>query len=178
MRHAAYGIDAMLAFIFLASFIGKTVPRGAFDRFTTAVAEMRLVPPRLGRGVARLVVAAELLVLALLVTPLRATACLGLAGAAALLGVFSAAIGTALRDGTRRPCHCFGRSTTPMGIHHVVRNITLACLALADLAFHAMNDAYRPADSWAAIAVGLVLGGLLAALDDIYELFKPMSRAA
>jgi uncharacterized membrane protein YphA (DoxX/SURF4 family) len=51
--------------------------------------------------------------------------------AAALLGVFTVVLVVRLLEGRRVPCACFGaRSTKPIGIGSVVRNLVLIALAL------------------------------------------------
>jgi hypothetical protein len=73
------------------------------------------------------VVGVEVAVAVLLAVP--ATARAGLVLAVVLLSAFTVAIAAALRRGETASCNCFGRSTTPMGVRHLVRNALLLTVA-------------------------------------------------
>jgi Methylamine utilisation protein MauE len=101
-------------------------------RFAATLAEYRVLPAGLAGAASALLVALELAVVAALVVDRR----LGLAGAAALLGLYAGAMATNLARGRRHiDCGCAGpaaRRTISGWL--VVRNVVLACVALAGLA--------------------------------------------
>jgi peroxiredoxin len=87
------------------------------------------VPPRWAAPLGVALPAAELLVAAALLP--AASAWYGALGALALLALFTAAIGRALRRGARPDCRCFGQlRPRPVGRATLVRNTVLMALAL------------------------------------------------
>ncbi|GGV19915.1 hypothetical protein GCM10010495_38750 [Kitasatospora herbaricolor] len=133
--------------------------------------------------VAGAVVAAEAAVVLALAVP--ATVPVGLALATALLAPFTLLALAAARRGSGTPCRCFGRSTTPLGAVHAVRNAALLAVALAGLVASgplASTPATAgpahggPAVTFAAWLAGGVLGLLASALDDLVGLFRPLPR--
>lgn len=120
------GCRGLLAGVFLVSLAGKLRGRSEYSAFVTATASLLATGHRRARVLAPLTIAAEIAIVgALAVGPA------GLLAAAALLGCFTVALVLALRRGTTAPCRCFGASTTPVAVHHVVRNLVLAGLAIA-----------------------------------------------
>jgi hypothetical protein len=101
-------------------------------RFAATLAEYRVLPAGLAGAASALLVALELAVVAALVVDRR----LGLAGAAALLGLYAGAMATNLARGRRHiDCGCAGPAARrPISGWLVVRNVMLACVALAGLA--------------------------------------------
>ncbi|MEX2981180.1 MauE/DoxX family redox-associated membrane protein [Streptomyces sp. C36] len=172
MGYLALGIRCLIGAVFLASSVGKTAGPGAFDRFVSSVDGMRIVPPRSSRSVARWVVAAEAAVCAALITPLPVAAVAGFVLAAALLAVFTAGIALTVRRGTRTPCRCFGTSASVLGPRHLVRNLALAAMAVTGAIAVTAGGGTAPAGAVLAACTGLLLGGLVAALDDILDLFR------
>jgi hypothetical protein len=168
------GIRCLLGTVFLISCCGKLVGRGAFGAFVASVRGMRVLPPVLARPVALAVVAAEAAVCLLVAVPARSAALAGFAVAAGLLAVFTAGIVLARRRGVRAPCRCFGPSRVPLGSRQVVRNAVLAAVAVTGLVAAAERGSGRPAAMVAAALGGALLGGLVALLDDIQELFQPV----
>ncbi|WP_327350917.1 MauE/DoxX family redox-associated membrane protein [Streptomyces sp. NBC_01304] len=166
----------LIGIVFLISVLSKVAGRQAFSSFASSIGAMRLLPGGLRTApVAALVVAAEGMVVALLLTPFPYATAAGLALAAGLLSVFGVAITLTVRRGVRTACRCFGASTTPLGIRHVVRNAALAGIA-APAAVAAVS-APRPVTAAQTVlpaVLGLLGGGLITAFDDLVSLFSPV----
>jgi uncharacterized membrane protein YphA (DoxX/SURF4 family) len=119
------------------------------NTFVHGVAGYRLLPLRLVRPAAYAVVLAELAVGAFLVADLLPL--LAAAGAVALFGLFSVALGVSLARGDRGPCHCFGASDaetiSPLALIRALALVGLAAvtfvLAGRDLGLPP-NDAILP----------------------------------
>lgn len=114
-------------------------------------------------------VAVECAVVVLLAVP--ATVTVGLLTGLGLLGVFTVAIGAALRRGSTEPCRCFGASASPLGTRHLVRNAILLLAAASGLAAGAMPGDAQP---WGLVFVGaaaVVLAVLVVEFDVLAELF-------
>lgn len=80
------------------------------------------VPSSLSMVAATLLVAAELVVVALLL--FKSTSWYGAIGAAVLLGIFVAGMLYQIAQGRSPDCHCFGQiSSEPVGVSSVVRNL-------------------------------------------------------
>ncbi|CAM5304619.1 MauE/DoxX family redox-associated membrane protein [Streptomyces abikoensis] len=169
----AVGIQCLIGVVFLASSAGKVTGRRAFDRFVSSVAGMQVVSFRSARPVARAVVAAEGAVWVCLAVPVPAATVVGLALAAGLLAAFTAGIALSLRRGVRTPCRCFGSSASPLGPRHIARNLALTAAAVTGAAAVTAGGTAAPAGAAVAALGGLLLGGLVTALDDILDLFRP-----
>ncbi|MBP2401047.1 MauE/DoxX family redox-associated membrane protein [Streptomyces syringium] len=181
MGYVALGIRALIGVVFLASSIGKVSGRGAFGRFVSSVGDMRVVPRHRARAVARTVVCAEFAVWPALTAPVPAVAVAGFAVAAGLLTVFAAGIALSTRRGARTPCRCFGVTASPLGPRHIVRNLVLTALAVIGAATVLGSGPARPAETGGAVvavSAGLLLGALVAVLDDVLDLFRPVGRAS
>ncbi|MBF6049847.1 methylamine utilization protein MauE [Streptomyces sp. NRRL B-1677] len=174
----AIGIQCLIGVVFLASSAGKAAGRRSFDRFVSSVAGMQVVPVRRARPVARTVVAAEGAVCVSLAVPVPAATVVGLAIAAVLLAVFTAGIALSVRRGVRAPCRCFGASPTPLGPRHIVRNLALTAAAVTGAAAAGAGGTATPGGVAVAVLAGLLLGALVAALDDILDLFRPVEAQA
>jgi Methylamine utilisation protein MauE len=169
MEYVGVGCASLIGWVFLASAMSKLRNFGEFTRSLPALAPVR---PGQVRALAMTVVAAEVAVPILLLFP--AAVLYGFALAGALLTGFTAAIGTALRRGRRTPCRCFGASSTPLGLSHLVRNVILIISALAGgLAPAAQSP--QAAGLAVAIAAGLLGAILIVAMDDIAFLFARTS---
>lgn len=151
MAYLAFGSRCLLLVVFAFSAFGKLSGRAAFTEFRQAT--VRLLPAARGvaSGTAVAVIGAELVIVVLLGFP--ATVRTGLAAALTLLVLFTVAIAAALRRGSTAPCRCFGRSDSPLGARHLVRNLVLLLVAGAGLTV---------APSAAAEPLGLVVAGLAA----------------
>lgn len=181
MGYVALGIRALIGAVFLASSIGKVTGRGAFGRFVSSVGDMRVVPRHRARAVARTVVCAEFAVWPALMAPVPAVVVAGFAVAAGLLVVFAAGITLSMRRGARTPCRCFGVSASPLGPRHIARNLALTVLAVIGAATVLGSGQAVPADPGGAVVAvsgGLLLGALVAVLDDVLDLFRPAPRTS
>ena len=154
------GLDPALDVLFRvglgAIFLGACVHKARnFEHFSAILGEYRILPRRFSGAAARALAAGEgLVALALLVPPLDP---LGSLGALGLFTLYSAAIGINLARGRRHiDCGCAGFGQSPQSINPMllVRNASLAVLALALLA----PPALRPL-GW--VDVVSVTGGLI-----------------
>lgn len=149
------GCQFLIGLVFVAAVLGKVTD---YPAFAGSVRDLGFRP---AAPIAALVVAGEIAVVGLVVVLPPA----GFALAALLLLAFAVAVAASLRRGNTRPCRCFGRSTTPLGRHHVWRNVLLIAIAtLGALAAPAPSD---PAAAVVAAVAGLVGGGLVVMLDDL-----------
>jgi hypothetical protein len=91
---------------------------------------------------------------------------------AGLLVVFTGAILQAIRRERRTPCHCFGASTTPLGMPHAIRNALLLAACAAGFAgtLWSVEPARNPGGLVVALTVAAAAVLLVVRLDDIVEL--------
>src|SRR6185503_1951209 len=95
------------------------------------------LPAALARpSVAALLVAVEAAAAVLLVV----APAVGYALALALIAAFTAVLRRVVHSGQRVACWCFGASTTPVGVSHLVRNASLLAVAGLGLAAGALAD--------------------------------------
>ncbi|WP_203918699.1 MauE/DoxX family redox-associated membrane protein [Rugosimonospora africana] len=169
------GIRCLIGTVFIVSSISKVAGRSAFGQFVASVRGLR--PPTALPVVptAVVVVAAEFAVCALLCANLVVV---GYALAVALLVGFSVAIAGALARGVRASCRCFGSSGALLGRHHIARNAGLALVAACGLVVGHPAGGVQPGGVVLAVLAGLILGGLVAVLDDIVDLFRPLTDGA
>ncbi|MFC4059964.1 MauE/DoxX family redox-associated membrane protein [Planomonospora corallina] len=171
MEYVAIACGALLSTVFGVSGAGK-IRRPV--EFAASVGALRLLPPRASGLAASLLTAAELLVAVLLPVSLLLSAevaLAGFAGSAALSALFCAVIVITLKRGIRATCNCFGRAAAEYSTRHVVRNAALVLIALGGAGSSlAAGPVHTPA-TILAIAVGLVLGILVVAMDDLVALF-------
>jgi hypothetical protein len=105
---------------------------------------------------------------------------LALAAAALLTGVLAAGVATVLRRGTQARCACFGSGADrPLSGAHLARNLSLLAVLLVGLMASTLASG-RPgvADAAVAAGAGAVAGLVITRLDDIMELFMPVSAAS
>lgn len=164
-----------LATVFVLAVAGKVIGRGAFLEFTRSVTRLTGWSGRPARVAARLTVAGETATVVLALLPPRWC---GLAGC--LLGLlltagFTIAVGASLRRGEAAPCRCFGRSSTPLGARHLLRNAVLLLIAGVGLVGQWPDPAMSPAVVLTGAAAGLFLGLAVAAFDDIVGLLAPLA---
>ncbi|MFC4947013.1 MauE/DoxX family redox-associated membrane protein [Pseudonocardia sp. GCM10023141] len=172
MTYLALACRGVLGGVLLVSLFGKLRGREAYRGFVTATATLLATTAGAARVLAPLTIAAELAVVgALAVEPLVPA---GFVGAGALLCGFTVALVRALRRGAGVPCRCFGASTTPIGIPHVVRNVALVAVAALGFVVGAAVDPapYEPAGL--ALCALAVAGCLLVTtrLDDLLYLLR------
>ena len=175
MQYLAVGCRAAIAVVFALAVAGKTLGSGSFADFRRSLVRMGAVSERLAAPVARATVTAEALTLVLVVIPLRVTAVAGCALAALLTTAFSSAILRSLHRGNRAPCRCFGRSSTPLGPRHLVRNAVLLLLSLLGTAVTFSTGALQLTGALVALIAGLFAGLAIAAFEDIAQLVVPLA---
>ncbi|TDC39792.1 methylamine utilization protein MauE [Micromonospora sp. 15K316] len=161
------GCRVLLGLVLLAAAVGKVSGRAAYREFTRSVRDLGFRP---AGPLAAAVVATEFTAVALLAAlPLA-----GFLASAALLTAFTVAIVRNLgrSDAT---CRCFGRTATPLGRHHVWRNLFLiGCAAVGALA---PAGPVRPDGAALAVAVALVAAALVVMSDEVRYLFGASHRA-
>ncbi|MBB5874162.1 formate/nitrite transporter FocA (FNT family) [Allocatelliglobosispora scoriae] len=173
MQYVAVACRVVLAVVFVVAAVGKLSGRAAYRDFVSSLRQMRVVPSRWAGPLAGIAVAVEVAVVVLLAVPRDVAAAAGFVLAAGLLAVFAGAIGLSLRRGNTQPCRCFGRSATPLGRHHVIRNVFLIAIAVLGAVAAGSGGAVLLGPALVAALAGLIVGGLVAALDDLLYLFRP-----
>jgi hypothetical protein len=167
----------LIGVVFLVSAVSKLRGSRQFREFAASLTAMRLLPSRLVTPVAAVVAATELAVPVLLAPlPVPGLAAAGFAIAALLLAGFAVAIVVVLRRGVQASCRCFGGSgAAPFGRHHVVRNAVLTLIA--GLGVYASLG--QPTVDLQVLALagplGLVGALVTVRLDDLVDLFSPLS---
>ncbi|SDH02320.1 MauE/DoxX family redox-associated membrane protein [Nonomuraea jiangxiensis] len=170
MQYLVLGAEFLIGTVFVAAVMSKLV---AFHAFDQSLREMRVLPARWAYPVSLAVVAAECAVFLCLAVPVAAPA--GFALACFLMGAFSLAILMALRRRRQVPCRCFGSSTTPLGMAHVIRNGVLAVVAATGLLLSDRDTTGEAAAILVTAITGTLLGITAARLDDVIKLFQPVS---
>ena len=163
-------VRAGLALLFLAAAAHKLRDPA---RFRATVADYRLLPDVLvPLGAAFLIVAEPVVVAAL-----AGARWWGLAGAAALLALYAAAIGVNLVRGRRHlDCGCAGPALRrPISGWLVVRNLALVTVALADLA-PAQVRSLVWIDGLTVVAATAALAACWAATDRLVALAPDLAR--
>jgi Methylamine utilisation protein MauE len=171
--YVAFGCRAVLITVFLIAVAGKAASRRSLREFTGSVAAMRVIPQHAAGAAAAMTVSAEMLVIVLAAIPARAAGAAGCAMGAVLSIAFSAAIAVSLRRGNRAPCRCFGRSVTPLGARHLVRNAIVVTVSVLGAAASAGSGTAHVAGAVVAAGAGLFLGLAIASYDEIAELLAP-----
>lgn len=169
MGYLTVACRVLLAVVFATSLVSKLRGRAAWSGFADSVRQLGRVPgPAVGM-VATTVVAAEALALVLLLVPTAAP--LGLAVSGSLLTGFTVVMFAGWRRGVRAPCRCFGASTVPVGVRHLVRNALLITVAGAGIAGHlAGASVAHPGGLAVAAASGLAAAAVLIVFDDLVDL--------
>ncbi|MGC4795882.1 MauE/DoxX family redox-associated membrane protein [Micromonospora saelicesensis] len=174
MHYLAISVRCAIGLVFLASSVGKLWGRGAFPAFVASLRGVGLLPRRLVRPAAIVLVVVEGALCAALAVPTGLVPSLALVGAALLLGIFTVGVGIAVQRGTASTCRCFGATAERLGRRHVVRNILLTGLATGGAVAAAASppSPLRPAGLVLAGFVGLLLGFLATRSDDLVALFR------
>jgi len=173
MAQTALAFQFAIGLAFAVSAASKVLGRRAVAEFLVAVGELARVPARWRGPLAVAVVALELAVPVLLLTP---AAVAGLLLATGLLVAFSAAVAAALRRRSTARCRCFGPTATPLGPLHLVRNGLLGAVAAAGAALLLVAPT-APADPGGLVvagAAGAVLAAVLIRVDDLISVFTPL----
>lgn len=126
-----FGVFApvVLGLTFLASLTGKLRDREGFRR---AIGAFRIVPGAGVRPLVPVLIAAEAVVVVLLVVNGR----FGSVGAAALLAAYTTALVMVLSRRMKVACHCFGVTPLPVSWIDVARNVLLLAVAAAGMVAH------------------------------------------
>jgi len=163
------GCRTMLCVVLGAAAAGK-LRRPDFAAFTDALRGFG-VPAALARPpLAALIVALEAAGAALLL----AVPAVGYAVALGLVAAFTLALRGVVRSGRPVACRCFGASTAPVGVVHLVRNaVILAVIGLGIAAALAGGAAVALPARVAAIASGALAGAAIARWDDLAYLVRP-----
>ncbi|MFI6496619.1 MauE/DoxX family redox-associated membrane protein [Nonomuraea typhae] len=175
MQSLAIGVRCLIGVVFLVSFASKLAGRAAFRDSVQSIRGAGVLPPRLATSVLVVVIAGEMSISALLMVPVQMANVVAYTIAIGLLSVFIAGIVTSMRRGSRVPCRCFGRSTAPLGMRHIVRNLGL--LALCVVGVMAPADLVQGSGQAVAAIAGLVLGALITQFDLIVDLFRPAGKS-
>lgn len=166
------GCRGLLTGVFLVSLVAKLRGPRAYTEFVEATAALLAARTRSARPLALITVLVECEVVVSLIVP--GLVRVGFVIAAALLGCFSVALAAVVRRGTRTPCRCFGATGTPVGPHHVVRNLLLIAVAATGLLTDLTID--TPGYELAGIAVVAVAVAAcvmtIARLDDLVTLLR------
>ncbi|MEH1125392.1 MauE/DoxX family redox-associated membrane protein [Micromonospora sp. CPCC 206061] len=171
--------QCLIGLTFVLSVAGKLRGGRAFRAFEESLRGMALLPGRLVRPVAAVVVAAEAAVPVLLPLPGSPFTTAGFLLGGALLAAFTAAVALVLRRGTAAECRCFGGTApAPLRRHHIVRNAALIAVAAAG-AYAAWRGTATTGQAAAVAApLGLVAALAVAYLDDLLALFAPARPGA
>lgn len=175
MTYVVFGCRCLLLVVFVFSALGKLRGAGSFTAFRRATAELVPSARAYATPLAVAVIGAEVAIVVLLAIP--AIAWFGLGVSFALLLTFTVAIGVALRRGSTAPCRCFGGSTSPLGVRHLVRNAGLTLVAVAGLSVEmartsgAIQAEARPLGLVMAAIAAAVLAALVLCFDALADLF-------
>ncbi|MET9395665.1 MauE/DoxX family redox-associated membrane protein [Streptomyces sp. NPDC006624] len=177
MNYFAHGVRGLLTAVFLIAVLGKAGKAGAFSAFADSLRPLAAAPRAAVRAAALTVVAVEGALCLALILPYTPVTLAGLLAATALLTLFALVIARSVHEGTTASCRCFGRSSTPLGRTHVLRNGLLASVAGIGAAAVATGPAGASNVGMAAVAwcAGAVAGVLVTAVDDLVSLFRPAS---
>ena len=173
MTALALGCRAMLAVVMGAAAASK-LRRRDFVSFVEALrgfgvpeALAHVTRAQLAGAIVALEAAAAVL---LLVAPVA-----GLALALGLVAAFTVALRSVVRSGRRVACRCFGASTAPVGVAHLVRNAVLLAVIGTGVAATALaaGAVVAPPAQLAAIALGVLAGAAVTRWDDLAYLVAP-----
>ncbi|MFJ4498802.1 MauE/DoxX family redox-associated membrane protein [Streptomyces sp. NPDC088864] len=173
MVYVVVACRALLALVFLVSAVGKLRGRGAFGAFVAEIRAWRLVPARSVPVVAGGVVVAEAAVPVLSVVPVSAP--FGPLVAGFLVAVFTLGIALTRRRGVSARCACFGRTATPLGRRHLVRNVLL--LGAVGVALAPVTEPGTAPAVLVAVGSGALGALLITTMDEITALFAPLPDA-
>ena len=171
MQFFYLGVVLTVGLVFAAAVVGKLRSRRPGEELSTTIEAITALPPRVVRGIARLVLGGETAVVMLLALPPARP--WGLALAAVLLAAFALAVGLSVHRGARTRCACFGSSGPVLRPRHAWRNAALAVAAGLALTLHLLHTG--PASlPMTAVPLLVVCAGALAVifirLDDLLTL--------
>jgi peroxiredoxin len=160
MEFVALGARAALALVFALAAVAKLLDQPGARR---ALGDFRVPKPLVVPSGWLLPTAELAIAAALLIQP---TAGAGAIAACVLLAAFIAGITGAMARGEAPDCHCFGQvSSSPAGVHTLIRNGLLGSLALVVAIYGPGQDlgawlSARSAAELGALGLGLLAAGL------------------
>jgi hypothetical protein len=193
MSELVIAVLAVAACVYGTSAVAKLASRRSYIAFRDGLGETSLVPHRLLRKVAAVLVGGETIVAvgtaaAAVLTGAglvgaRPVTTAALACATVLTGVLAAGVSVVVHAGTHATCACFGvrpgRTGPTLGAPHLARNLGLLALLVAGLI---SNEFTHGRPNVAAVLVAVVAGAVVALLaimlDDLVALFAPVQRQA
>jgi hypothetical protein len=170
MVYLAIGSRAALGLVFALAVIGKVINAKAFTEFTRSIIDMNAVPRSLAMPAARATVVAEAATVVTVLIPVKQAGILGCALALVLTAVFTNAILRSIRSGNQVACRCFGRSSTPLGGRHLVRNGLLLLMSLLGLVGSLSGSSAVWSGALVSATAGVFAGLVVSSFDDIAEL--------
>ncbi|GHJ43351.1 hypothetical protein Cs7R123_06930 [Catellatospora sp. TT07R-123] len=174
MPYVEVACRLLLATVFAIALVGKVSSRSAWVAFELSLRDMDVVPESRRPAAARASAATEAVIIVCLLIPGRVAGAVGFLLAAGLLAVFAVAIAAVVRRKRAVACRCFGASATPLSGRHIARNVSLIAVAIAGaVATTATAELPLPAAVLAGV-VGALVGMLVAALDDLVALLRPL----
>jgi Methylamine utilisation protein MauE len=173
MIYLMLGSRCLIGAVFAVSALSKPRSEAAFRAFREWLAALPVLPGPGRNAAAVALVGAESLVVLLVILPWTAVA--GLLLAAVLLAGFAAASFGLARSRARVSCRCFGPSSAPLGLRHVLRDVLLAAAAAGAAA--AGPGHARPAGIALAVGIAIVALTLVLFLDDLSSLFTEGIRS-
>lgn len=178
MTYVVEAACVMAALVFGASAVAKLRSRDAYLRYRAAMAGLLPRPLTGALAAAEVAVALGLGAAAIAtITGARDLFALIALGAAALLTcLLIGGVGIVIHRGVRARCACFGAtSSEPIGLTHLIRNLTLLGLLLAGLAASLDGaQAGEPAAIVMAVVAGACLALLIIGWEDLAVLVTPV----
>ncbi|GAB3805075.1 MauE/DoxX family redox-associated membrane protein [Micromonospora zhanjiangensis] len=172
MRTLEISARTLLVVVFAVAVYGKASNKRSYLAFEHSLRQMSLAPPVLVTTIAKATIAAEAVVVCLLLIPTRWCGVAGFMVATGLLAAMTGVIGMNIGKKNRAPCNCFGASDAELGVQHILRNLGLAATAVLGATATLMAlGAADLASGMLAAATGLVIGSLIVFLEDLIALF-------
>jgi methylamine utilization protein MauE len=173
MTYISLACRCVCCLVFAASAYGKLHSKPAFREFISWIASLPAVPARARMPLAVAIAASEVCAIAAIVIPRSSAA--GLVLATCLFAVFGVGMLVILRSKPAVGCNCFGPSTTPVGIQHVLRDAALCAIAATGIASLGPR-ASDPAGVALAVGTAIVIAALLVFLDELGMVFAGPRR--
>lgn len=154
--------------VLAASSYGKLNSKSAFREFIAWIGTLSALFARVRTALAIAITVGEVLIVLLIAIP--ASYAVGLALASCLFAIFSIGMLVIISSGRTIGCNCFGTSSAPVGIRHLIRNVLLCSIAVAGIA----PIGPRATDlAGVALVIGaaLVIAALLVSVDELEMLF-------
>jgi hypothetical protein len=168
MTYTSLACRCICCLVLAASSYGKLHSKPAFRDFISWIASLSALSVRVRTPLAATIAAGEVFAVLLIAIPRSYVA--GMAVASCLFAAFSIGMLVILRSKRAVGCNCFGSSSGPVGIRHVVRNVLLCSIAVAGVASIGPR-ATDPAGVALAIGTAVVIATLLVFLDELQMIF-------